>query len=137
MASRIIVGLGLDFVNGPIFSAIVMLLPPLGVGLLLTPCRQSGAVLRGHLHRSRDRRRGGHAGLLRQPLFRPPLVRTLYGLIFAAFVIGIGVGPAFLGFGHDHFHSYDPVLRVFFVALIIAAVLFLPLGKYIYPKGTQ
>jgi hypothetical protein len=29
MASRIIVGLGLDFVNGPVFSAIVML-PPLG-----------------------------------------------------------------------------------------------------------
>ena len=62
---------------------------------------------------------------------------TLYGLIFAGFVIGIGVGPSFLGFGHDHFHSYDPVLRVFFVALLIAAALFLPLGRYAYAKGTE
>src|SRR5262249_17998296 len=36
MASRVAVGLGLDFLHGPIFSAIVMLLPPVGVGLLLT-----------------------------------------------------------------------------------------------------
>lgn len=31
MIARIVVGLGLDFVHGPIFSAFVMLLPPVGV----------------------------------------------------------------------------------------------------------
>ncbi|HVA14495.1 MAG TPA: hypothetical protein VNF99_14700, partial [Stellaceae bacterium] len=62
---------------------------------------------------------------------------TLYGLIFAAFTIGIGVGPAILGFGFDHFHSYDQVLGAFVVMLIVAALLFLPLGKYNYPKGTE
>jgi MFS family permease len=60
---------------------------------------------------------------------------TLYGLIFALFAIGIGTGPAYLGFGYDHFHSYDPVLQVFLVALLVAAALFLPLGKYTHPKG--
>jgi hypothetical protein len=29
------------------------------------------------------------------------------------------------------------VLRVFFVALLVAAVLFLPLGRYVYAKGTE
>src|SRR5215469_2042892 len=36
MAMRIVVGIGLDFLHGPIFSAIVMLLPPVGVGILLS-----------------------------------------------------------------------------------------------------
>ena len=62
---------------------------------------------------------------------------ALYGLIFALFVFGVGTGPAYLGFGYDHFGSYDPVLRVFLVLLIIAAGLFLLLGKYRYPKGSE
>jgi len=137
MASRIIVGLGLDFVNGPIFSAIVMLLPPLGVGLLLThagsPAPFFAAICIGLAIGAEV----DMLGFFVSRYFGRHSFATLYGLIFAAFVIGIGVGPSFLGFGHDHFHSYDPVLRAFFVALIIAAVLFLPLGKYVYPKGTQ
>ena len=136
MASRIIVGLGLDFVNGPVFSAIVMLLPPLGVGLLLThagsPAPFFAAICMGLAIGAEV----DMLGFFVSRYFGRHSFGTLYGLIFAGFVIGIGVGPSFLGFGHDHFHSYDPVLKGFFVALIVAAALFLPLGKYVYPKGS-
>jgi MFS family permease len=137
MGARIIVGLGLDFVNGPIFSAIVMLLPAAGVGLLLThagsPAPFFAAICIGLAIGAEV----DMLGFFVSRYFGRHSFGTLYGLIFAAFVIGIGIGPSFLGFGHDHFHSYDPVLRVFFVALIVAATLFLPLGKYVYPKGTH
>lgn len=36
LGSRVFVGVGLDLFNGPVMSALVMLLPPLGVGLLLS-----------------------------------------------------------------------------------------------------
>ena len=41
---------------------------------------------------------------------------TLYGLIFSLFALGIGIGPAFLGSGYDHFHSYESVLWAFLVS---------------------
>jgi MFS family permease len=62
---------------------------------------------------------------------------ALYGLVFAAFTIGIGIGPALLGFGYDRFQSYDPILELFLILLLVAAALFLPLGTYRYPKGSE
>ncbi len=135
MAARIIVGFGLDFVHGPIFSAIVMLLPPLGIALLLThagsPAPFFAAICLGLAIGAEV----DMLGFFASRYFGRRSFGTLYGLIFALFVLGVGTGPAYLGFGYDHFHSYDPVLRVFFVMLIVAAALFLPLGKYTYPKG--
>lgn len=137
MAARILVGLGLDLVNGPIFSAVIMLLPPLGVGLLLghggSPMPFFAAICIGlAIGAEMD-----ILGFFVSRYFGRRAFATLYGLIFALFVFGIGVGPSFLGFGYDHFHSYDPVLRVFFALLILAALLFLPLGAYRYPKGSE
>ena len=62
---------------------------------------------------------------------------ALYGFAFAAFTIGVGTGPAILGFGYDHFHSYDPILELFLALLLVSAALFLPLGTYRYPKGSE
>ena len=137
MASRIFVGVGLDILNGPVMSALVMLLPPLGVGLLLThagdPVPFFAAMFIGlAIGAEMDM-----LGFFVSRYFGRHSFGTLYGLIFAGFTLGIGVGPSFLGFGHDHFGSYDPILRVFFVALLVAAALFLPLGKYTYPKSTR
>lgn len=137
MVMRIVVGLGLDFVRGPVFSAIVMLLPPVGVGLLLThngsPAPFFAAICLGLAIGAEV----DMLGFFVSRYFGRRSFGTLYGLVFAAFVIGIGVGPAFLGFGYDRFHSYDPTLRLFLVLLVLAALLFLPLGKYRYPKGSE
>lgn len=137
MAARIVVGLGLDFMHGPIFSAIVMLLPPAGVGLLLShagsPAPLFAAIALGLAIGAEV----DMLGFFVSRYFGRRSFGTLYGLIFALFVLGVGTGPAYLGFGFDHFHSYDPVLRIFVALLVIAALLFLPLGKYTYPKEAR
>ena len=137
MAARIVCGLGLDWLHGPIFSAIVMLLPPVGVGLLVThagaPVPFFSAICIGLAIGAEV----DMLGFFVSRYFGRRSFGLLYGLIFALFTIGIGTGPAYLGFAFDHFHTYDPVLRIFVALLIVAALLFLPLGKYRYPKGSE
>jgi MFS family permease len=137
MVMRIIVGLGLDRFHGPIFSAIIMLLPVVGVGLLLThagaPAPLFVAILLGlGIGAEIDM-----LGFFVSRYFGRRSFGALYGLVFAAFTIGIGIGPAILGFGYDRFQSYDPILNLFLVLLLFAAALFLPLGTYRYPKGSE
>ncbi len=137
MIARILVGLGLDFVHGPIFSSVVMLLPPIGIALLLShagsPAPFFAAICLGLAIGAEV----DMLGFFVSRYFGRRSFGTLYGLIFALFVLGVGTGPSFLGFGFDHFHSYDPVLRLFLALLLLAAGLFLFLGKYNYPKGTH
>jgi MFS family permease len=137
MVARIVVGLGLDFIHGPIFSAVVMLLPPLGIGLLLTHAGSPAPLVAAIFLGLAIGAEVDMLGFFVSRYFGRRSFGTLYGLIFALFVIGVGTGPAYLGFGYDHFHSYDPVLRVFLVMLVLAAALFLPLGKYAYPRGAH
>ena len=138
LVARIIVGFCLDWVNGPIFSALVMLLPPLGVGLLLShagsPAPFFAAICIGLAIGSEI----DMLGFFVSRYFGRRSFGALYGIIFGGFAAGVGIGPVILGIGYDRFHhSYDPVLWGYFIALIIAAALFLPLGKYPYPKGAQ
>jgi MFS family permease len=137
MAMRVVVGFGLDVIHGPIFSAIVMLLPALGVGLLLShagaPAPLFVAIFLGLAIGAEV----DMLGFFVSRYFGRRSFGTLYGLIFGAFTTGVGIGPAFLGFGYDYFKSYDPILELFVVLLVISAALFLPLGKYRYPKGSE
>jgi MFS family permease len=137
MIMRVLVGLGLDFVHGPIFSAIVMLLPPVGVGILLShagsPAPLFAAICLGLAIGAEI----DMLGYFVSRYFGRRSFGMLYGLVFGAFAVGVGTGPAILGLSYDHFHSYDPALKLFLVLLVIAALLFLPLGKYLYPKGSE
>lgn len=136
LVARIVIGFCLDYVPGPLFSAGVMFLPVLGVALLLShagiPAPFFAAICFGLAIGAEV----DMLGFFVSRYFGRRSFGTLYGLIFAVFALGIGLGPAFLGFGFDHFRSYDPVLWVYLGLLVIAALLFLPLGKYNYPKGT-
>jgi MFS family permease len=137
LVARVIVGFCLDLVNGPIFSAIVMVLPVFGVGLLWSgagaPAPFFAALLMGLAIGAEV----DMLGFFVSRYFGRRNFGTLYGLIFAAFTIGIGVGPVILGVGFDSYHTYTPVLGAYAIALIVAAALFLTLGIYRYPKGTE
>jgi len=136
LVARIIVGFCLDYVRGPVFSACVMLLPVLGIALLLS---HAGSPVPFFAAVSFGLAIGAEVDMLGffvSRYFGRRSFGTLYGLVFALFTLGIGVGPAILGFGFDRFHGYDPVLWVFLALLVVAAGLFLPLGKYTYPKGS-
>lgn len=137
MVARIVVGRCLDYVNGPIFSALTMLLPVVGVGTLLSHAGSPGPLIAALCIGLAIGAEVDMLGFFVSRYFGRRAFGTLYGLIFACFTIGIGVGPAILGFGFDRYHSYDFILTVFIVMLIFAAALFLPLGKYHYPKGTE
>jgi MFS family permease len=137
LVARVIVGFCLDLVNGPVFSAFVMLLPVFGVWLLWSgagaPAPFFAAVLMGLAIGAEV----DMLGFFVSRYFGRRSFGTLYGLIFAAFTIGIGVGPVILGVGYDTYHTYNPVLGAYAIALIVAAGLFLTLGTYRYPKGTE
>jgi MFS family permease len=137
LVARIVVGFCLDYVNGPIFSAIVMLLPPVGVGLLVSglgsPAPFFAAICIGLAIGAEI----DMLGFFVSRYFGRRAFGALYGLVFGAFVAGVGIGPAILGWGYDRFHSYNPVLQVFTAVLVVAALLFLPLGTYRYPKGSE
>jgi MFS family permease len=57
----------------------------------------------------------------------------IYGIMFAMFGIGTGVGPALSGISFDRFHSYQPIFIVYGVVLVITCALFVRLGPYPYP----
>ena len=137
MIARVIVGFCLDWVNGPVFSAIVMLLPVCGVGLLWSGAGVPGPFFAAVCIGLAIGAEVDMLGFFVSRYFGRRAFGILYGLVFAAFTIGIGVGPVILGIGFDAYHSYNQVLAGFFVALIVAALLFLPLGTYRYPKGTE
>jgi predicted MFS family arabinose efflux permease len=137
LVARIIVGFCLDYVHGPSFSAAVMLLPVVGLALLLShagaPAPFFAAVCLGLAIGAEV----DMLGFFVSRYFGRRSFATLYGLIFAVFAMGIGIGPALLGKGYDWFHSYDPILWVYLGLLVIAALLFLPLGRYNYPKSAH
>ena len=113
MVARIVIGLCLDFVRGPVFSASVMVLPVLGVALLLSHAGGPAPLFAALCFGLAIGAEVDMLGFFVSRYFGRRTFGTLYGLIFALFALGIGVGPAILGFGYDHFHSYDPVLWVY------------------------
>ena len=58
---------------------------------------------------------------------------TIYGVMFALFNVGTGLGPALSGRSFDVFHSYRPIFVVYEVTLASACLLVLRLGPYVYP----
>jgi len=57
----------------------------------------------------------------------------IYGVMFAVFGVGTGVGPALSGISFDRYHSYQPIFIAYGVALVITCALFIRLGPYPYP----
>ncbi|HEX4195516.1 MAG TPA: MFS transporter [Stellaceae bacterium] len=135
MVARIIVGFCLDYVHGPSFSAAVMLLPVVGVALLLSHAGGSAPFWAAVCLGLAIGAEVDMLGFFVSRYFGARSFGTLYGFIFAVFAMGIGIGPALLGKGYDWFHAYDPILWVYLGLLVVAALLFLPLGTYRYPKG--
>ncbi|HTV89062.1 MAG TPA: MFS transporter [Stellaceae bacterium] len=61
----------------------------------------------------------------------------VYGLMFALFNVGTGVGPALSGFSFDWFHSYLPIFIVYEVMLFATCTIFLRLGPYPFPARQE
>jgi len=62
----------------------------------------------------------------------------LYGLLFAIFTVGAGLGPLLLGTVHTRLHSYDMGFVACGIGLAIASLVILSVGPYAYaPAGAS
>jgi len=51
------------------------------------------------------------------------------------FAAGVALGPYLMGVSFDAFHSYNPTLSIFVVALLLASFLISRLGAYRFPRA--
>jgi hypothetical protein len=58
----------------------------------------------------------------------------VYGLLFAAFILGSSAGQYAADASFDSLGSYAPAFATFGVALVAAAMLVSRLGPYVYPS---
>jgi MFS family permease len=130
---RVLSGWCLDRYRGPYVAIIFFAIPMVGIALLgsgaggIVPI--AGAVLCGMGI-------GAEIDLMAFFLSRYFGLKSygkIYGIMFAVFNIGTGLGPALSGRSFDMFHSYLPVFGIYEVALAITCILFLRLGPYPYP----
>ncbi len=137
IGGRILAGWCLDRIWGPYVAICFFAIPMLGIALLgsgatgIVPL--IGAVLCG----------GGIGAeidlmaFFLSRYFGLKAYGKIYGLMFAVFNIGTGLGPALSGLSFDRFHSYGPIFIVYEVALAITCALFLRLGPYPYPAAKR
>jgi MFS family permease len=62
---------------------------------------------------------------------------AIYGLMFAIFSFGVGLGPFLMSLAHDNMHSYVPAMIVFEIGLIGAILALLPLGQYRFAHARE
>jgi predicted MFS family arabinose efflux permease len=61
---------------------------------------------------------------------------AIYSVLYTCFGIGAGFAPFIFGWSFDREHSYNPILEVAAIALLISALSLLTLGRYRYAPGT-
>jgi MFS family permease len=137
IGGRILAGWCLDRIWGPYVAICFFAIPMLGIALLGSGATGVvpliGAVLCGAGI-------GAEIDLMAFFLSRYFGLKAygkIYGVMFAVFNIGTGLGPALSGLSFDRFHSYGPIFIVYEVALAITCVLFLRLGPYPYPAAKR
>jgi MFS family permease len=135
--ARIAFGFCLDRLAGPRLAAVIMLLPACGLALLWSGWGGSTPLIAAILCGLGNGAEVDLLGFFVSRYFGRRSFGALYGMIFSCFTIGIGIGPAILGHNYDATHSYEGTLLAFVFVLLAAGALFLTLGRYNYPKGTE
>jgi cyanate permease len=133
VGGRLVAGYLLDRIYAPYVAVVFLLLPVAGITLLLLTADPalawSAALLIGL-------GLGAEIDLVAFFIRRYLGMRSfgeIYGYLFAIFMFGSGIGPFALGVTFDRAGSYLPLLAVLAAALLVACVLILRIGDYVYP----
>lgn len=124
---RILSGFCLDRFHGPYVASFFLVSAAVGVALLasgLSPF--TGTVLCGLGI-------GAEVDLMAYFVSRYFGLKSfgaIYGLMFALFGLGVGVGPWLMGLSYTRLHSYVPMMIVFEAGLAVSCALLLALGPY-------
>lgn len=134
VATRFIGGWCLDRLFAPYVAGFCMLIAAAGTALLWSHAAGAAPVL-GLLCMGCGLGLEVDAmGFLISRYFGLKSFGAIYGVLFAAFTVGVAMGPAAMGITFDRAHSYDPMLLVFFFLLLVTAALLTVLGPYTYPR---
>ncbi len=131
LVGRVVGGFIIDRLHGSIVGPIVMLAPIAGL-FFLEPPFSTAATAVAFIGVAFGIEGDLLALLITRYLGTRNFGRIL-GPVQAFFVLGSAVGPLLLGLGYDQFGSYDPVLPVLMVILVVGALLIATLGPYAYP----
>jgi MFS family permease len=133
IVGRVIAGFCLDRYHGRVIAVVSFCCPMLGIALLAL-AGQPAPLLVGTALCGLGV--GAEVDLMAYFIGRYFGMRAygaIYGLFFAVFTIGTGLGPLVMGFVFDRTHSYGAALAAFEIALFAASGLALRLGPYRYP----
>lgn len=135
IVGRLACGWCLDRFHGPNVAVCFFLIPCAGIGLLLSeaagPIPSAGAFLCGIGTGANP----ALMALFASRYFGLRAYGTIFGTLFGAFLVGLGIGPFLHGLSFDLLHSYQPALMGSCAALLCAAVMFAPLGPYPFVAG--
>jgi MFS family permease len=137
IASRLVAGFLMDRFHGPIVGIAFFGVSLIGVVLLALGVTGGTAILGTVLCGVAVGAEVDLMGFLVSRYFGLKAFGTIFGYIFVVLPIGVGAGSALMGFTYDHAHSYEPMLIGFIVMMLIACVLLLRLGAYVYPRSAR
>ena len=131
LVGRVLGGVLLDRVHASVIGPIVMVAPIAGMFFLEPPFGAAAAAvafigiafgIEGDL-----------LALLITRYLGTRYFGRILGVVQAAFLLGTASGPLLLGLGYDLLGSYDPVIPVLMVVLVVGAILIGTLGRYVHP----
>jgi len=135
IAGRVVSGWLLDRFFGPTVAVVFFVLPMAGITLLLSGLAGVAPYLGVILVAITAGGEIDVMAFLATRFFGLKAYGKIYGVMFAFFAIGTGLGPYLAGLSFDWFHSYTPSFLLFEGGLVITCVLFMTLGPYTFPKA--
>ncbi len=130
---RVASGWCVDRYHGPYVAIGFFILPMIGTALFASGASEPmpllgvllcGAALGGEIDLM---------GFLVSRYFGLKAYGKIFGTMFGIFAGSTGVGPFISGLSFDYWHSYVPAFALYEVALVVACLIFLPLGPYPFP----
>jgi MFS family permease len=129
---RAFAGWCLDRVWGPFVAIAFFGASILGMGLLASGAVGTVAIVGAMLCGAGVGAEIDLMGYMMSRYFGLKAFGKIYGLMFALFNVGTGLGPYLSGVTHDMYGSYAPILTAYMIALAVVCAMLLTLGEYAY-----
>jgi predicted MFS family arabinose efflux permease len=133
IAGRLVSGYLLDRYFAPVVTAVLFLLPLIGVSILALGAGGAAPALAAMTLGFGLGAEIDVIGFMVSRYFGLRAYGEIYGCMFAIFTVGTGLGPVLMGLSFDAAGSYTFTLTAFGIALIIASTLVARLGRYTFP----
>ena len=132
IGGRIISGWFLDRVRGAYVAALFFGLSIAGMAVLASGATGGTALAGAMLCGAGIGAEIDIMGFMLSRYFGLKNYGKIYGIVFAAFNLGTGFGPAISGRAFDAYKSYAPILSVYMAVLAAVILILFTLGDYVF-----